>query len=216
MNRAAASGSESLGLVWIDCPYPLVVTGLSRVLEGEARVHVGREAPKKGEDPSCVVFCADETEDLWESVQRFQRACPAAPVIAFGLRLDLPLAWAALSAGARGFIHAKMLPEQMLRALKTSLRGEIAAPRNLLDYIVASENSVRLDALSARQREILGLVDKGLSNAHIAERLFLSESTVKHHLRLCYKILGASNRTEATSRLVGVKMPKPSHHRHRS
>jgi DNA-binding NarL/FixJ family response regulator len=216
MKRVENNGFKPVGLVWIDCPYSVVVTGLLQVLESEWQVHVGQEPPKKGEDPSCVVFCADETEDLWESVQRFQRYYPAAPVIAFGLRLELALAWAALRAGARGFIHAEMPPEQMLRAVRVALRGEIAAPRNLLDYIVASENSVRLDALSARQREILGLVDKGLSNAHIAERLFLSESTVKHHLRLCYKILGASNRTEATSRLVGVKMPKPSHHRHRS
>jgi DNA-binding CsgD family transcriptional regulator len=56
---------------------------------------------------------------------------------------------------------------------------------------------VDLAALSARQREILGLVVEGMSNAEIARRLFLSESTVKQHLRGAYKLLGASNRTEA-------------------
>jgi DNA-binding CsgD family transcriptional regulator len=51
--------------------------------------------------------------------------------------------------------------------------------------------------LSSRQKEILGLVGEGLSNAQIAERLFLSESTIKQHLRAAHKVLGANNRTEA-------------------
>jgi DNA-binding NarL/FixJ family response regulator len=51
--------------------------------------------------------------------------------------------------------------------------------------------------LSARQREILELVVEGLSNAEIAGRLYLSESTIKQHLRAAYKVLGVHNRTEA-------------------
>jgi DNA-binding NarL/FixJ family response regulator len=54
-----------------------------------------------------------------------------------------------------------------------------------------------LGALSARQREILGYVVEGLSNAEIGRRLYLSESTIKQHLRAAYKLLGVSNRTEA-------------------
>jgi DNA-binding NarL/FixJ family response regulator len=93
-----------------------------------------------------------------------------------------------------------MQPEQMLRAVGVALRGEIAAPRSVLEYVLGEERAGgNLGALSARQREILGLVDKGLSNAQIAERLFLSESTVKQHLRGAYKVLGVTNRTEAAA-----------------
>jgi DNA-binding NarL/FixJ family response regulator len=52
-------------------------------------------------------------------------------------------------------------------------------------------------SLGTRQKEILGLVGEGLSNAQIAERLFLSESTIRQHLRAAYKVLGVNNRTEA-------------------
>jgi hypothetical protein len=48
-------------------------------------------------------------------------------------------------------------------------------------------------------REILGFVVEGLSNAEIGRRLYLSESTIKQHLRAAYKLLGVSNRTEAAN-----------------
>jgi DNA-binding NarL/FixJ family response regulator len=58
-----------------------------------------------------------------------------------------------------------------------------------------------LAALSVRQREILGYVVEGLSNAEIGRRLYLSESTIKQHLRAVYKLLGVSNSTEAANLL---------------
>jgi DNA-binding NarL/FixJ family response regulator len=85
-----------------------------------------------------------------------------------------------------------------VRALSIVAEGQIAAPRQLLEYLVFNDKSIiELDALTSRQKEILELVDKGLSNARIAERLFLSESTIKQHLRAAYKVLGVNNRTEA-------------------
>jgi DNA-binding NarL/FixJ family response regulator len=77
------------------------------------------------------------------------------------------------------------------------LRGELVAPRELLRYVLTKDYSGDLGALSVRQREILGYVVEGLSNAEIGRRLYLSESTIKQHLRAVYKVLGVSNRTEA-------------------
>jgi DNA-binding NarL/FixJ family response regulator len=54
-----------------------------------------------------------------------------------------------------------------------------------------------LAALTPRQREILELVVEGLSNVEIGKRLFLTESTVKQHLRAAYKLLNVQNRTQA-------------------
>ncbi len=188
--------SEPLGLVWIDCPYPVVTVGLARILEGAARVHVGREAPI-GERPSFMIFSTNGVEGLPEGIKRVQEANVDAPILVFGLHLDLPLAQAALRVGARGFIHSAMQPEQIVRALEVATKGEIVAPRELLEYLIAHEDLADLDILSARQREILEFVGEGLSNAQIAKKLFLSESTVKQHLRAAYKLLGVSNRTEA-------------------
>jgi DNA-binding NarL/FixJ family response regulator len=115
--------------------------------------------------------------------------------------VDLPLARAALRLGARGFIHAGMELDQLARAAEVAAKGEIVVPRKLLEYLIANEEPADLDALTARQREILELVARGYSNARIANDLFLSESTVKQHLRATYKVLGVSDRKEA-ARLV--------------
>ena len=78
-----------------------------------------------------------------------------------------------------------------------ALEGEIAVPRQLLEYLITSEDVVNRTILSDRQREILELVDHGLTNFQIAKKLYLTESTVKQHLRSAYKALGVSNRVEA-------------------
>jgi DNA-binding NarL/FixJ family response regulator len=192
--------SKPLGYVWLNCdPYSVMTVGLKRTMEERAQVYVGRESP--GREPSFAILCWEDAESVSESIRRSKEAHPDASILVFGPRVDLPLARAALRAGARGFVHAGMRPEQILRAIGVAAEGEIVAPRKLLEYLIANEEHADVGALSARQREILGLVVEGLSNAEIAKRLYLSESTIKQHLRAAYKLLGVSNRTEA-ARLI--------------
>jgi DNA-binding NarL/FixJ family response regulator len=194
--REGTSTAKPLGVVWVDCPRSVVRAGLVRALEKRATVHQG---PKPPEDvPSCVILCANSHEGLSERLEFYRAQSPdAPPVVVFGPQLDLPLARDALQAGASGFVHAEMLPDQLVRALAATAKGELAAPRELLRYLLAEEEPANLPALSARQREILGYVVEGLSNAEIGRRLYLSESTIKQHLRAVFKLLGVSNRTEA-------------------
>jgi DNA-binding NarL/FixJ family response regulator len=187
-----------LGLVWVDCPRSVVSAGLVRALEKRATVHHGLKPPR--DVPSCIILCANSREGLSERVEFYQELSPdAPPVLVFSPQLDLPLARDALRAGASGFVHAEMMPDQLVRALAVATRGELVAPRELLRYVLTNDQSGDLAALSARQREILGYVVQGLSNAEIGRRLYLSESTIKQHLRAAYKLLGVSNRTEAAN-----------------
>jgi DNA-binding NarL/FixJ family response regulator len=194
-------GGERLGLVWIDCPYPVVAAGLERALEGRARLHVGQTAP--GDPPRCAIFDTSGDEAVSEGIERIKEVDPEIPILAFNLHVDLPLARAALRHGARGFIHAGMELDQIARAVEVAVEGEIVAPRKLLEYLITNDDPTELDALTARQSEILQLVAEGLSNAQIAKTLFLSESTVKQHLRAAYKVLGVSDRKEAARLING-------------
>jgi DNA-binding CsgD family transcriptional regulator len=64
---------------------------------------------------------------------------------------------------------------------------------------LGKEGHADLDVLSVRQREILGHVVEGLSNAEIGRRIYLSESTIKQHLHAAYKRLGMNTCTEAAN-----------------
>ena len=198
MMREPRESPEHLGLVWVDCPRSIVSAGLVRALEKRARVHQGLKPP--GDAPTCILLCANSPEGLSERVEFYRELSPdAPPIVVFSPQLDLPLARDALQAGASGFVHAEMMPDQLVRALAVAARGELVAPRELLRYVLTKDRSSDLAALSVRQREILGYVVEGLSNAEIGRRLYLSESTIKQHLRAAYKLLGVSNRTEAAN-----------------
>jgi DNA-binding NarL/FixJ family response regulator len=185
-----------LGLGWVDCPRSLTTAGLVQALEGQARVHVGPQPP--GQSPSFVILWAGDQENLAEMVERHQRSGLDAPkILVFGSHLDLPMARQALMLGTSGFIHAGMTPDQLVRAVTVAERGELVAPREMVKYLISREMPASLNGLSARQREILELVVEGRSNAEIAKTLYLSESTIKQHLRAAYKLLEVSNRTEA-------------------
>jgi DNA-binding NarL/FixJ family response regulator len=188
--------SKPLGLVWLQCPRSVVVAGLVRALEEHATVYVGSKRP---EEISCIMICArEEGEDLSERIKQLEDTnSQTTPILVFGSHLNLPLARDALRAGASGYVHAGMTPDQLVRAVSVAIQGETVAPRQLLGYLLDQDEPANLGSLSARQREILGYVAEGLSNAEIASALFLSESTIKQHLRAAYKLIGASNRTEA-------------------
>lgn len=201
--QSAGEEKPDLGSVWIRCSLPIVTLGLAQVFEGAAQVHYGSRRPEKM--PQFVVMCMDTiSEDFSELVERIHKLDASTSVIVFGLRLDLSLAQAALQSGAQGFVHAGMQPGQILRAVSAASRGELVAPRQLLEFLIAGEQPVDLDILSVRQREILELLAGGLSNAQIGKQLYLSESTVKQHLRSAYKLLGVKNRTEAAKVFRGA------------
>jgi DNA-binding NarL/FixJ family response regulator len=188
---------KPLGLVWVVTPsYSITTEGLKKVLEGKADVKIGGQS--SAGSPSCVVLYAGGTEEgCLEGMGRIRELYPGVPLLVLGSQLDLGLAWATLENGADGFVHAQMHPSQMLRAVQVVQKGELAAPRQLLRYYLNQNEKPKIGGLSARGREILEMVVEGLSNAEIAGRLYLSESTIKQHLHAVYRELGVSNRTEA-------------------
>ena len=196
---SARQGDAPIGLLWLRRGQQGVVpVGLHAAL-GAARVHLGRELPA-GEEPSAVVCFPGGEEDVAPEVESARALAPDAVVLVFAPAPSLRFARAALGAGAGGLLGARMGPEQVLRAVRAALRGETVLPRGLLSEWVDEQRPPDLGVvLSARQREILGLLAGGATNAEIAGRLFLSESTVKQHLHAAYKALGVRTRREAAA-----------------
>jgi DNA-binding NarL/FixJ family response regulator len=174
---------------------------LEEILEEGARVHVGHEPPA-GETPSSIIFCTKEAGDVASEVKRLREIAPYTPILIFNLHVDLEIGKAAFQAGVHGFIHAKMQPAQIVNAISLASSGEVVIPKELLrGLVVEEETPTGTAALTSRQREILSLVTKGLTNAQIAQQLYLSEFTIKQHLRHAYKLLKVKNRTQAAELL---------------
>ena len=159
----------------------------------------GKSPPAQNPPASLSVLLCSNGEDVASDVRAVRAQFPDATCLTLCPRLDLGVARAALKAGARGFLHAGTPPEQLARALKVASRGELVVPRGLLELLMEEEawEEASLQALTAGQREVLGLVGEGLSNAQISGKLFLSESTVKQRLSAAYKTLRVKNRAQA-------------------
>src|SRR5919202_999790 len=193
------SKSKALGLVWVVCSHPVITQGLESVLKDQARVHLG-DVPPEDATPSSVVLCPrseDDEGDIVSEVKRLKEIVPHAPILLFDLGVDQQVFQPTFGAGASGYLHSGLLPEQIISAVSLASAGEVVVPKELLKGLVEEVAPRDRSALTSRQREILGLVAQGLSNAQIANRLHLSENTIKQHLRHAYKTLKVKNRTEA-------------------
>jgi DNA-binding NarL/FixJ family response regulator len=112
----------------------------------------------------------------------------------------------AVRAGARGYLLKDAPLEEIVTAIRAAAAGQSTIATRvagmLVDHVRDSEAPEAPDAptgpeLSAREREVLALVGKGLDNAEIAQRLYLSQSTVKNHVSRLLEKLGAENRVQA-------------------
>ena len=123
----------------------------------------------------------------------------------------------ALRAGASGFVVKDTEPEDLLQALRVTVRGDAllspAVTRRLISEFVARPADVLpegdLDLLTPREREVVALVAHGLSNDEIAEQMVLSPMTAKTHVSRSMTKLGARDRAQLVvfayqSGLVGV------------
>lgn len=119
------------------------------------------------------------------------------------------LVYAALEAGASGFLLKDVKANVLADAIRTVHRGEaLLAPsvtRRLISQFVATRPhdprpQAALDQLTAREREVLVLIARGLSNAEIAESLVVSSATVKTHIGRVFAKVGARDRAQAVVR----------------
>jgi DNA-binding NarL/FixJ family response regulator len=112
----------------------------------------------------------------------------------------------ALSAGASGFLLKRTKPEELIAAIHTLAAGDSLLSPSVTTRVIErmagqpvtpSEASKRLDELTPREREVLELIGRGLSNGEIASAFFIEESTVKTHVRRILMKLNLRDRVQA-------------------
>jgi len=194
----------------------LVRTGLRTILEDSGGFTVVGEASDGAE---AVARCAELHPDVVlmdvrmpnvdgiEATRR-TRAQPNPPRVLMLTTFDLDeYVYAGLRAGASGFLLKDVLAADLVSAIRAVVAGDaVVAPsatRRLIERFLDSghqpdqETARRLAGLTEREREVLALMARGLSNAEIADQLFLSEGTVKTHVSHLLGKLGLRDRVQA-------------------
>ena len=100
----------------------------------------------------------------------------------------------AVKAGAKGYVLKDARREELLDCIRRVSRGETSIPAPLLEKLAAGMSS---EALTGRELDVLTLLARGKSNKEIGANLYISETTVKAHLRRIFAKLNVLSRTEA-------------------
>jgi DNA-binding NarL/FixJ family response regulator len=103
----------------------------------------------------------------------------------------------ALDAGAIGYLLKDAEPDELIRGISAAARGESPLAPKAARAVLSSRPPSPADQLSAREREVLSLVAKGLPNKLIARDLGITEKTVKAHLTTVFQRIGVTDRVGA-------------------
>jgi DNA-binding NarL/FixJ family response regulator len=152
--------------------------------------------------------------DGLELLRAVKAEWPDIPVIMLSTYENAPYVKRALSDGAAGYLLKDATPEDLAQAIHVALSGSgnVLSPRVIQNLFDDQETSAAHGgggrrneySLTQRENDILALLAEGRSNRDIAQRLFLSEKTVKAHLAAIFRKLGVTNRTQAA--MMAVQM----------
>jgi len=194
----------------------LVRAGFKMVIDAQPDMTVvgeagdGLAAVALLERTSADVAVMDVRMPRLDGIETTRRICQAGdrPRVLMLTTFDLDeYAFAALKAGASGFLLKDVPPEELLFGIRAVHSGDaVVAPsttRRLIDRFApmlpagGGHESRELAELTSREREVLALIAQGLSNTEIAERLFVSEATVKTHVGRVLAKLSLRDRVQA-------------------
>ena len=140
------------------------------------------------------------------ATRQIKQETPECAIVVLTIHHDDDHLFAAIKAGASGYVLKDAPLEQAVEAIRAAARGEGFIGPSLVGRVLdefARVGRLRAAAkevfaeLTRREMEVLELVGKGLRNKDIAERLFLSEKTVKNHISSIFMKLQVNDRTEA-------------------
>lgn len=192
----------------------LVRAGFRLLLEDQSRFEV---AVTEGTEEDCIQLASEIQPDivlLRESINRSMvleiipklvSVLRQPRIILIPLRSDSEFIIQAVNGGAVGIVFATQSPEVIYKAIEKVRAGEVWLDRSLIANLLTQNIQIRsrVDpktkkkaSLSGREREVIALVGEGLKNQQIADQLFLSEVTVRHHLTSIFKKLGVTDRLE--------------------
>ncbi len=149
--------------------------------------------------------------DGTEATRRLSEEHPGTAVVVLTTFADDDSILAALSAGARGYLTKNAGRQDIVRAIRAAAAGQSVLDHEVQNRLLATVRTRPPgDAqplppdLTRREREVLTLIGQGLPNRAIAEKLFISEATVKTHINNLFAKAGIQDRADAVRRAIAA------------
>jgi DNA-binding NarL/FixJ family response regulator len=145
-----------------------------------------------------------------ECTAQLKELLPSLHIIMVTVYEDTERIFKALRAGACGYLLKRCTPEELISAVREVRQGGAPMSREIARKVISSfqepiTTAAQVEDLSPREREILELLAQGFPNKEIADRLGLTDGTVRWHLRHVYSKLHVRSRTEAALKFRSAK-----------
>ncbi|MHB0884269.1 MAG: LuxR C-terminal-related transcriptional regulator [Bacillota bacterium] len=196
---------------------PLLKQGMIKLFEQDQSIEIVGEAATNDE---CVALCRDLVPDIVvmdvnlpgmtavEGIKLMKREHPTVEVIVLTMQNNREYILETLKAGAIGYILKDVGSSELIRAIQVGSTGKsILHPKiatklvqeitRLAERTPGWHGDAATTQLTPREREVLVLVARGLTNQEIADRLFISEKTVRNHISNLLRKLRLKHRTQA-------------------
>ena len=213
MMELAAKG-DSINVMLVD-DHAVVLEGLIRILEKQGGIKIvsvarsAEEAMEKiGRFPPDVIIVDIQLPGMngIELIRRLKSDYPQIEAITLTVFDDEQFAKQAIKAGAIGYVIKDAAKAELVEAVRAAARGEslisTSVARKLIEEISEPAGKKRkkeegFEALSQREVDVIKLMARGYNNRQIADILFISEHTVKVHIRNIFRKIGVADRTNA-------------------
>lgn len=193
--------------------HPLMRQGLKKILEIEPDLQVvglaedGEVALRKAMEIKPDVMLLDINMPHMNGIQALRRIKDiglSVKVIMLTIHEDQEYLRETLNIGANGYVLKDAETESLVRAIRNVNDGQNYIHPSLADELVKDYRSIdgrlgdeETDKLTRREFEVIALIADGLNNKEIAEKLFISEKTVKNHVSNIFKKINVNDRTQA-------------------
>lgn len=191
--------------------HDLFRAGLRRILEFEQDIEVAGEAATAGEaytlaaqlKPDVILLDINLPDETGiEAARKLVGITPSSYILGLTIHDDPEYLLGLMTAGASGYLVKDATPSMLVNAVLTVAAGGVVLDRDLANRTLTREGVAVAGepdnpGLSDRELEVLSLVAKGMDNASIGDKLFISEKTVKNHMSSILRKLDCADRTQA-------------------
>jgi DNA-binding NarL/FixJ family response regulator len=201
-----------------------VVLGTEEDIEVVAEAEDGEEAIAKAEElvPDAVLMDVRMPRvNGIDAARRIRELLPSTKILMLTVSDEEDDLYEAIKAGANGYLLKEISVEEVASAIHSVVQGQSLISPSMASKLLNEFNSLARQAaekeelpapvLTARELEVLKLVARGMSNKDVADELFISENTVKNHVRNILEKLHLHSRMEAVMYAVRKRLVDPHH-----